>query len=72
MEICSKSIVFHSSFRRFFLGETELFSCIVFTQARIRKGETGLVIFAGDVTPIEVCIDGLWWDLGFSFSNAVH
>jgi len=23
-------------------------------QARIRKGETGLVIFAGDVTPIEV------------------
>ena len=23
-------------------------------QARIRKGETGIVIFAGDVTPIEV------------------
>jgi H/ACA ribonucleoprotein complex subunit 2 len=23
-------------------------------QARIRKGETGLVVFAGDVTPIEV------------------
>ena len=23
-------------------------------QARIRKGEKGLVIFAGDVTPIEV------------------
>ena len=25
------------------------------SKARIRKGETGLVIFAGDVTPIEVC-----------------
>jgi H/ACA ribonucleoprotein complex subunit 2 len=23
-------------------------------QARIRKGETGIVVFAGDVTPIEV------------------
>ena len=25
-------------------------------QARIRKGETGIVVFAGDVTPIEVRI----------------
>ena len=55
LKICRKSIAFHSPCRRFFWVETELFSCIVFTQARIRKGETGLVIFAGDVTPIEVC-----------------
>ena len=36
-------------------GKICTFTTFTNLKARIRKGETGLVIFAGDVTPIEVC-----------------
>ena len=46
---------FTFSFSSLFRGRQNCFLTSFSYQARIRKGETGLVIFAGDVTPIEVC-----------------